>query len=106
MAPVDLVLLLRSLDTVSDLAMIFDRHFKQVYVNRAAQLLGGLSRAFEPHLVEAFRTRDRVIARQSLDFGEEARSFETIYTPILGDNGNPQYVIAIARDVGVLRPAG
>jgi hypothetical protein len=94
MAPVDSVLLLRSLDTMSDLALIYDRRYKQVYSNRAAQRLGDLIRIFEPVLEEVFRTRGKVVARSG--------NFETIYTPILGDNGNPQFVIAIARDVSAI----
>jgi hypothetical protein len=95
MAPVDLVLLLRSLDTMSDLALIYDRHYKRVYANRAAQRLGELARAFDPWLEEVYRTRDKVVARIG--------NFETIYSPILGDNGNPQFVIAVARDVSELK---
>lgn len=99
MAPVDPVLLLRSLDTMSDLALIYDRHSRRVYLNRAAQKLGEAVSAFDPQLAEVFRTRERVVTQQSLDLGGEFRSFETIYTPIPGDNGIPQFVIAIARDV-------
>jgi hypothetical protein len=103
MAPVDSVLLLRSLDTMSDLALIYDRQSRRVYVNKAAQKLGEAVSVFDPYLAEVFKTRDRIVAQQAVIFGGERMSFEIIYTPIPGENGIPQFVIAIARDVSALK---
>jgi hypothetical protein len=103
MPPVDSVLLLRSLDTMSDLALIYDRHSRRIYANKAAQALGDALSAFEPYLAEVFKTRARLVSHQAVVFSGDRKSFETIYTPIPGDNGNPQFVIAIARDVSALK---
>ncbi len=103
MAPVDPILLLRSLDTMSDLALIYDRQSRRVYSNKAAQALGEAASAFDSYLAEVFKTRGPVTARQSLEVGANLRRFETVFTPLLGDNGNPQFVIAIARDVTALK---
>src|SRR6185295_2887700 len=103
MTAVDPFLLLRSLDTMSDLALIYDRQSRRVYANKAAQTLGDSAAAFDSFLSEVFKTRAPVVARQSLQIGANLRCFETVFTPLLGDNGNPQFVIAIARDVTDVR---
>jgi PAS domain S-box-containing protein len=108
---IDPVLLLRSLDTMADVALIYDRHMRMVYVNRSGAMLLGISRElavgksneqvfgptaqlFDAFLEQAFRTKEKVVAKQTLPGGPD---LETIFTPILGDNGNPQFVIGISR---------
>lgn len=101
MSPVDPILLLRSLDTLSDVALIYDRLLRLVYANRAASALLKLteSAAFCPHVERAFRTKEQVIVNQELPCGDATLTFESIFTPVPGDNGNPQFVISISRDV-------
>jgi hypothetical protein len=99
MTPVDPIVLLRSLDTVSDFALIYDRLLRVVYVNRAARELGNAASELGRYAEEAFRAKEKLTVKQCLLRGEDLLSLETIFTPVLGDHGNPQFVIAISREL-------
>ncbi len=103
-------------EQTDDAFVAFDSRFRYTAVNTSAarllgfsaeqiigkthrQLLGDQADEVEPFLEEAYETGEKVFVERTLSLENEMRIYDSIYTPMLSDEGQVVGIWGIDRDV-------